>query len=221
MGSYVWSWLAKIAVSTMTSMITPPIAPSGFFRQNRTSTVPTLGCARSGGAVRATCTSAGIGDTRIEDAVQHVHEEIRDDDDGRDDHDQVLHDRVIAPEDRLHEEAREARQVEHRLRHHQAADEERELDADHGDDGQDGVLQRMVPDHDAPALPLGPRRADVVLAEYLEQRRARDPHDERRRAIADGERGQEELDQVQRKILAWPHVRDGRDPSEPRDQPET
>src|SRR5262249_20030027 len=114
MGSYVWSWFAKIAVSTMISMITPPTAPSGFLRQNRTSTVQTVGWALSVGAVVATKPSAGIADPRIEDAVQHVNEKVRDDDDGGDDHDQVLHDRIVAPKNRLDEEAREPGQVEHR-----------------------------------------------------------------------------------------------------------
>src|SRR5260370_7711065 len=37
MGSYVWSWLANTAVKAITTMMTPPAAPSGFLRQNARS----------------------------------------------------------------------------------------------------------------------------------------------------------------------------------------
>src|SRR6267378_3119545 len=92
---------------------------------------------------RSTGTSSGlaaIAHARVEHAVEHVDEEVRQDHHDGDEHHEVLHDRVVAPQDRLHEEARDAGQVEHRLGHHQTADEERELDADDGDHGQDRVL---------------------------------------------------------------------------------
>ena len=123
--------------------------------------------------------------------------EVRQDDDDGDEHDEVLHDGVVAPEDGLHEEAGEAGKVEHRLRDDEPADQEGELDPDDRDHGQDGVLERVAPDDDALGLALGPRRADVVLAQHLEQGRARDPHDERRGAVAHREGGQHELDGVQ------------------------
>ncbi len=68
--------------------------------------------------------------------VGHVDQEIDHHHDEGDQHHQVLHDRIVAPQDRLDEEAGHAGNVEHRLGDDQAADEEGRLDADDGDDGQ-------------------------------------------------------------------------------------
>src|SRR5437868_9087666 len=119
----------------MTSMMAPPTAPSGLRRMKRPSVVPHPGRAGAPTTTRSTGTPTGlaIADARVEHTVQHVHEEVRQNHHDGDEHHEVLHDRVVAPEDRLHEEARNAGQVEHGFGHHEAADEERELDADDGD----------------------------------------------------------------------------------------
>src|SRR5258705_11722660 len=127
-GSWVWSWSAKSAVSRMITIRKPPIAPSGFLRQERPRTVhapgrrrPTLTC--------GTSTPSGlvaIADARVEEAVEHVDDQIRDDDHDGDEHDQVLDDRIVPPEDRLHQEAREPGQVEDGLGHHQPPDDDSE-----------------------------------------------------------------------------------------------
>src|SRR5262245_12876763 len=109
-GSCVWSWSANAAVSTITSMIAPPVAPSGFFRQKRSRAAPTPARLARAGSAGASAWSSGlvaIAHPRVEHAVQHVNEQVRQDDDDRDEHDQVLDDRIVAPEDRLDEEARE------------------------------------------------------------------------------------------------------------------
>src|SRR2546426_2461092 len=62
----------------------------------------------------------------VEDPIEHVHEQVRQDDDDRDEHHEVLHDRIVAPQDRLDQEARHARQVEDGLRHDEPADERSE-----------------------------------------------------------------------------------------------
>src|SRR5712664_2796763 len=145
MGSCVCSQGARTAVTNMISMMTPPAAPSGLRRMNRPSVVPhpgragTVTSTRSMGASRRLAT---IAHARVEHAVEHVDEEVTEDHHDGDEHHEVLHDRVVAPEDRLHEEAGDAGQVEDGLGHHEAPDEERELDADHRDHGQDRVLER-------------------------------------------------------------------------------
>ena len=62
----------------------------------------------------------------------------------RDAHD----DRDVDALDRLPGELADARPAEHALDHHDAAHEDADVDADHGDDRQDGVGQR-VDEHDA------------------------------------------------------------------------
>src|SRR5713226_10561227 len=100
MVSWVCSLLANTAVSRITSIRKPPIAPSGFLRQKRASTVHAPGRRRAmltGG----TSTPSGlvaIADARVEESVEHVHDQVRDDDHDGDEHDQVLHDRVVPPE---------------------------------------------------------------------------------------------------------------------------
>src|ERR1044071_1998832 len=143
-GSCVCSTLAKMAVNTMRTMMKPPAAPSGFLRQKRSSASGLPGSAERAGAATTTTPLAAIAHPRVEHTVEHVHGEIGDDHHHGDEHDEGLHDGVVAPQDGLHEKARDAGQVEDGLRDHEPADEERELDADDRDHGQDGVLERVV-----------------------------------------------------------------------------
>src|SRR5262245_50841645 len=103
MGSWVSTTLAKMPVSVMTSMMKPPAAPRGFLRMKRPSTVTALGrttAARVGAGSSTAAGPAGLtanAHSRIEEPVEHVHEEIREDHHHRDEHDEVLHDRIVAP----------------------------------------------------------------------------------------------------------------------------
>src|SRR5262245_56016081 len=119
MGSCVDRGSAKTAVSSISTMSAPPAAPTGFFRQNRTTVATRPGCpARAATTVSAPATLAAMSSlsrvphARIQPPVEHVDEEIRQHDDDRDEHHQRLDDRIVAPQHRLHEEAREAGQVE-------------------------------------------------------------------------------------------------------------
>src|SRR5438874_12830896 len=145
MGSCVCSRGASTAVTSMTSMMAPPAAPSGLRWTNRPSVVPHPGRVGAVTTTRSTGTPSGlaaIAHARVEHTVEHVDEEVRQDHHDGDEHDEVLDDRVIAPEDGLHEEARDTGHVEDRLGHHETADEKRELDADDRDHGKDRVLER-------------------------------------------------------------------------------
>src|SRR3989338_4716649 len=165
-GSWVWSTFAKSAANTITSITTPPAAPSGFLRANRSVVAQAPGGAgrapatTSPASARAAAGSGAIAHPRVEHAIEHVDREVREHDDDRDEHHEVLDDRVVAPEDRLDQEACHPRQVEHGLGDDEPADQEGELDADHGDDRQDRVLEGVAPDDGAPRLPLAPARAD-------------------------------------------------------------
>ena len=76
---------------------------------------------------------------------------------------QVLRDRAV---DR---EPAEALDVEHRLGDDRAADEQRDVEAEHRHDRRQARAQPVLEDHLALREPLRARRADVVLAERLEQ----------------------------------------------------
>src|SRR5438445_10972518 len=168
-GSCVWRTSAKIAVTSIARINTPPAAPSGFFRAKRAIAVHVPARGRAPAETATSTRLTAIADPRIENAVEHVDQQIGEDHDDGDEHDEVLHDRIITPENRLHQEARDPRQIEDGLGDHEAADEKRELDADDGDDREQRVLERVTPDDDASGLSLGPRGPDVVLAHHLEQ----------------------------------------------------
>src|SRR5213592_1802766 len=99
-----------------------------------------------GGARRAPPTTLDVSpvpDTRVDPRVADVHQEVHDDEHAGHEHDQRLDERVVTVRDRLHEEQPEAVEVEHLLGDDEAADEERELEGDHGEHGQHRVLERV------------------------------------------------------------------------------
>src|SRR5258705_8583218 len=100
-----------MAMNTIMSMMKPPAAPRGFLRQKSRSVSGQPRSDRSAGAATTTIPLAAIAHPRIEHAVEHVHGEVRDDHHHGDEHDERLHDGVVAPQDSLHEKARDARQV--------------------------------------------------------------------------------------------------------------
>jgi hypothetical protein len=127
-----------------------------------------------------------------------VYREIRDHHDHCDQHHEVLHDRIVAPADRLDQEARDAGDVEHRLGNDQSADQKSRLDPDHSDNRQNRILQRMLKIDRGLGGAFGARGADIVLAQHLQHRGAGDAHRQRRAAEADRDRGQD----IGRKHLA-------------------
>src|SRR2546422_7740494 len=114
---------AKTAMRRIASMMAAPAAPRGFLRQKRTRAgkIPSRLARARAAPESLTSTVAGsatIAHARIEDAVQHVHGEVGQDDDDGNEHDQVLHDGVVAPRDGLDEKARHSGEIEHGLRDH-------------------------------------------------------------------------------------------------------
>ena len=105
----------------------------------------------------------------------------------------ALDDRIVAAQDRIDGQPAEARDGEHALGHHRAADQERDADADDGHDRHRGVLQRMQEQDRRLAEALGPRGADVVLAQHLEHGRARDARDQRDVDAAERDRRQDQV----------------------------
>src|SRR5882672_1273581 len=108
----------------------------------------------------------GQGVEDIDDQIDH-HEGEAEDQHG------ALHQRIIAGQDRLHHHAADARQREHLLDDHGAADRGAEQDAGGGDDQDQRIAQRVFADGPPLAESLGAGGADVVLAEHVEHRRAR------------------------------------------------
>src|SRR5512139_1257359 len=106
-------------------------------------------------------------DAWIERGVSEIDQEVDRYRDHGDEHHQVLNDRVVAPADRLDQEACDARDVEYRLSDDQAAHQEGRLDADNGDHRQRRVAQRMVEVDVVVGGALGTGGANVVLPQHL------------------------------------------------------
>ena len=112
-------------------------------------------------------------DPRVEPRVGQVDEDVDGDEDQRVQEHQVLHHDDVALHDRGHEGASEAGHAERLLDGHRAAEHEAEEHAGDRDDGEERIGQRVVQHHRALHGALGARRPHVVLADHLEQARAR------------------------------------------------
>src|SRR2546422_6573457 len=119
----------------------------------------------------------GTADPRVEVGVQHVHEEVSREVEGTQHQHAGLHDGIVPPGDRLEDQSSEARPGEHGLGDHGAAQELHEEHHGKGDDRHQGILQAMLPEHDLLVESLQAGELDVVGAEHLEHRGAREAQD--------------------------------------------
>ena len=77
----------------------------------------------------------------IEEGIEQVDEQIDEDEDRGDQQHEALDQREVAARRRIDEQLADAVEVEHLLGDDEAADQEGELEADHGDDRQQRVAQ--------------------------------------------------------------------------------
>src|SRR2546425_9551227 len=149
----------------------------------RTSTSPSRGASRSSSSTRrgapcskrteafmdASVARMGAGSTvanaRIEPAVEEIDGEVDHHEEGRDEEDGALGQRVVALIDGPEDEAADTGKREYLLHHHGAAEEDPHLEPGHGDDGDESVAQGVLEDDGAGGEPLGGGRADVLGAE--------------------------------------------------------
>src|SRR4029079_18342750 len=80
-------------------------------------------------------------DSRIQEAVGHVHDEVDDHEDRGDQEDPALDDRDVALEDRRDDDRPEARTREDDLDHDGAAEEGADLETEHRHDRNEGVAE--------------------------------------------------------------------------------
>ena len=114
---------------------------------------------------------------RIEIDVEHVDQQVDGEERDREDHDRALRRREIAGDDGADREPADAGPGEHGLRHHGAAEQERRLQADQGDDRDQRIAQRVMHDHDGLAQALGARGAHEIGAQHFQHGGACQPRD--------------------------------------------
>src|SRR3984893_2505144 len=153
MGSYGASTGARRAVATRPRMSRPPSAPSGLPRMTRSRDMP--------GRLAEP-------DARVEEAVHHVDHQIQRDDAGGQEQVDALDDGVVPPGDGVEQELSHAGDDEDALHDDGPAEEGRELEAHHREHRDHRVLQHVAGDDQRLRQALGPRGADVVLAQHLE-----------------------------------------------------
>src|SRR5262249_40328759 len=152
------------------STIAPPRAPRGFLRQNSQSARsrgarmavrrPIRPCAEGAISVSTPLAIASVPYSRIEERVERVDGEVHDDHDRDDEEVDALDHGIVALVDGVEEESPHAGQAEDRLEDHGTPENLRDLDAEDGDHGDQGVLQAVL-EHDAPlADSLRPCRPD-------------------------------------------------------------
>src|SRR2546425_9633301 len=158
-----------------------------------TNSAPTNASASSAihGRRRRGVSSTGT-ETGIEDAIEHVDQEVDDDERRGGQEHRALHDRIVAVVDRLDRQPADPRPREDGLRHDRAGEKLTELEAGDRDDRQRGVAQRVLADHERLRHALRARRAHEVGAQHLEHRGAREPRDRRHRERAQREARQHE-----------------------------
>src|SRR5215831_16802438 len=185
---------ANTAPASISTTIAPPTVPSGLRRTICTHTSKYHGrdlFAASSGGFAAAIGSLGevsegaieapsdedegrspppslVPDTRVEEGIREVDEEVQANDHRRDDQVHGLHDRIVELAERLEEEQPDAGQAEDGLDDHRAADVERHLQADEADHRDERVLERVAQDDAALGQALRPRGPNVVLPQDVE-----------------------------------------------------
>ena len=144
----------------------------------------------------ALVTGSAVPDARIEERVADINEQVDDHDKDDDDGYRTQDDGPVARGDRAIGLVADTRPVEDRLREDGARHHAAEVQADVGDDRDEGVLEGVVQDDAATREALGARGADVVLVEDLKQLRAHDARGVGRRDGSEGDRGKDVVDPI-------------------------
>src|SRR5207302_2299248 len=94
--------------------------------------------------------TAGAGsaktDARVDVSIEEIDEQVAHDEAERDQEDHALHQRVVAREHGVDDEAADPGEREDVFGDHSAADQRAELQAEHGDHGDQRVLQHVAAD---------------------------------------------------------------------------
>src|SRR5262245_1313287 len=151
-------------------MMKRPAMPNGWALMNCQSALGRLGSVSTAAVVAIVAMASRPlvqPNPRVEPTVEQVDRKIDENKAGGDKEYETLDEIEVAACRRIDEQFADAVDVEHLLGHHQAADQERKLETDHRDDGQQRIAQG-VSTHDQPGpdtLRLG--GADVVLTHDL------------------------------------------------------
>src|SRR5215212_9327655 len=139
-----------------------------------------------------------VSDARIQQRVKQVYDQIGSDyEEAGEEHGPHDHGYVLVL-DRLPSLGADAGPPEDLLDHQQPAQSVAQVHAEHGDDRPHGVAEGVLGDHSAVLQALGPRCADVALAQHLEHPRPRHAGVEGRLGHPEGEGGEHQAHKAAR-----------------------
>src|SRR5215212_5074439 len=139
-----------------------------------------------------------VGDARIQQRVKQVYDQIGCDyDEAGEEHGPHDHGYVLVL-DRLPGLGTDTGPPEDLLDHQQPAQSVTQIHAEHGDDRPHGIAEGVLVDHGAVLQALGPRCADVALAQHLEHPRPRHAGVEGRLGYPEGEGGEHQAHKAAR-----------------------
>ena len=142
-----------------------------------------------------------IPDSRVQIGVNQVDEEIEQHHPGGEKQVDSGNHRVVPVLEGIQQETTDPRQVEDVLHDHRAPDQDRQLQADQGDNRDEGIFDGVPDNHDPLPEPLGPGSADIVLPEHLQHHGARHPHGGSRRGRSQNQAGNEEPPEIPQRVL--------------------
>src|SRR5882762_223329 len=140
-GSTLPSHGASNAVSTITASTIAPTMAVGW-RRNASRNHCQVGDANFG--AERTAVVISVADARVEQPVRKIDQQVDQHVHAGEQQDYALNDRVIAPQNRIDRKPADAGNREHRLGDDRATDQQCDADADYGNDGNAGVLERMA-----------------------------------------------------------------------------
>jgi hypothetical protein len=118
-------------------------------------------------------------DPWVDDDVEDVRDQVRNDEHGREDQRDRLHHGVVLVLDRRDQLGAEPVQAERELDDHGAGDQVADRETAHRHDRNERTPERMADDDGRPAEPPAPSRLDVLQFERVDHARARDATNER------------------------------------------
>src|SRR3954449_11022174 len=152
---------------------------------------------------------SGIGDARVDEGIQDVHDQVgEDDEEGAQQHRALDHGQV-AVDDRVVGQPPDAGDVEDRLGEDRAAEQDADVDAGRGDERRDRAAHAVAQHHPALAQPLRARGSDVVLRHHLDQVAAQEARVDGREGGGEYEPGQYQRAEPLLRVLGERHVRAG------------
>src|SRR6266536_2678569 len=117
------------------------------------------------GAGSCAATTSSTAYSRVDNRIEQIHGEIAQHEQGGDEEDGALDQRVVPLDHRPQEQTAYSGQGEDLLGHHRATEQIADLDPRDGDQGDQAVLEGMTPHHAALGQTFGARRPDEIRSE--------------------------------------------------------